>query len=196
MPANLPVIVREPRKVRGLTIRYPMFPTICDVLRCSSFLGAFRMLPRDCRIYGSNPRFVFTSATIANPQQHASTLIGAPLPPRDRSSHVSIPTTSQTPLTPTYGIDHVAVVDHDTSPHGEKLFVLWNPPFSYNRTPPGQGDPSGNGGGRGEDAERRKGAAQKRADRPSNPRGHNEDSTIGTPREVGCYLDKGDARGL
>jgi DEAD/DEAH box helicase domain-containing protein len=60
-----------------------------------------RRLRRIANHYGSDPTFVFTSATIGNPADLGAALIGAP----------------------------VAVVDRDTSPTGRKQWVLWNPPL-------------------------------------------------------------------
>jgi len=54
-----------------------------------------------CQLYGSNPRFICCSATIANPGEHAERLAGLPF----------------------------EVVDNDGSPHGGKDFVFWNPPI-------------------------------------------------------------------
>jgi hypothetical protein len=63
-----------------------------------------RRLQRLCqRVYHSLPLFVLTSATIANPQQHAQQLLG---------------------------VEGVAVIQGDGSPHGSKDFVLWNPPLT------------------------------------------------------------------
>ncbi|KAL6750271.1 hypothetical protein V8C86DRAFT_2817635, partial [Haematococcus lacustris] len=65
-----------------------------------------RRLRRLCRgLYGSDPLFAVTSATTANPLQHASRLIG--VPPED-----------------------ITLVDQDGSPAGPKHFVLWNPPLT------------------------------------------------------------------
>lgn len=58
-----------------------------------------RRLQRVCEHYGARPQFLSASATIANPGQLASRLIG-----RD-----------------------VEVIDQDGSPRGAKYFVLWNP---------------------------------------------------------------------
>ncbi len=60
-----------------------------------------RRLVRLCRLHGSSPRFVLSSATIANPEQHAEALTDQPF----------------------------QVVARDGSPSGEKEFVFWNPPF-------------------------------------------------------------------
>lgn len=58
-----------------------------------------RRLRRICAHYGSDPTFVFTSATIGTPGKLASDLCGKP----------------------------VVEVTDDGSPRGERLFVLWNP---------------------------------------------------------------------
>ncbi|MBT8197392.1 MAG: DEAD/DEAH box helicase, partial [Acidimicrobiia bacterium] len=58
-----------------------------------------RRLRRLAAHYGSDPTFVFTSATIGNPSELATDMIGAP----------------------------VSVIEHDSSPQGAKTFVLWNP---------------------------------------------------------------------
>ena len=52
-------------------------------------------------MYNSQPRFILSSATIANPSEHAERLTGLPF----------------------------TVVDNDGSPHGGKDFVFWNPPL-------------------------------------------------------------------
>ncbi|HEX9976533.1 MAG TPA: DEAD/DEAH box helicase, partial [Dehalococcoidales bacterium] len=67
----------------------------------SHVAGVLRRLRRLCRYYGANPRFICSSATIANPGEHAERLTGLPL----------------------------TVVDNDGSPHGAKDFVFWNPPL-------------------------------------------------------------------
>ena len=60
-----------------------------------------RRLRRLCRTYGSDPRFVLTSATIANAKVFAERLVGAPF----------------------------EVVDEDQAPRPERTVVLWNPPL-------------------------------------------------------------------
>ncbi|MFC1941596.1 DEAD/DEAH box helicase [Chloroflexota bacterium] len=60
-----------------------------------------RRLRRLCSLYGSNPQFIFSSATIANPGEHAEGLVGLPC----------------------------EVVNNDGSPRGRKDFVFWNPPL-------------------------------------------------------------------
>ena len=68
-----------------------------------------RRLRRCCsETYGSSPRFIVSSATAANPLEHARDLIGYhghDAPERDQ----------------------IAVVTNDGAPRGEKTFVLWNP---------------------------------------------------------------------
>ncbi len=58
-----------------------------------------RRLRRLCAYYGSNPTFVFTSATIGQPEALASELAGA----------------------------SVVLVDNDGSPRGERVVAIWNP---------------------------------------------------------------------
>ncbi len=60
-----------------------------------------RRLHRICAFYGNTPQFICCSATIANPGEHVARLAGV----------------------------EAVVVDDDGSPSGEKVFVLWNPPF-------------------------------------------------------------------
>ncbi len=63
--------------------------------------NVIRRLRRICAHYGSNPRFICCSATIANPEEHARNLVGLPF----------------------------KVISEDGSPHGEKYFAFWNPPI-------------------------------------------------------------------
>jgi DEAD/DEAH box helicase domain-containing protein len=67
----------------------------------SHVANVLRRLRRLCAFYGSNPQFICCSATIANPEEHAQNLVGLPF----------------------------EAVAEDGSPHGEKYFVFWNPPF-------------------------------------------------------------------
>jgi DEAD/DEAH box helicase domain-containing protein len=67
----------------------------------SHVANVLRRLRRICAFYGSSPRFICCSATIANPQEHAQNLVGLPF----------------------------AAVVEDGSPHGEKYFTFWNPPL-------------------------------------------------------------------
>jgi DEAD/DEAH box helicase domain-containing protein len=63
--------------------------------------NVIRRLRRVCRFYGSQPTFVATSATIANPGEHAERLIEAP----------------------------VTLITQDGAPQGIKHFVFYNPPL-------------------------------------------------------------------
>jgi superfamily II DNA helicase RecQ len=65
-----------------------------------------RRLRRASERYGARPRFIFTSATVANPEVHAAQLAGL-LPGK------------------------VALVSDDGSPCGAKDFVLWQPPLLH-----------------------------------------------------------------
>ena len=66
----------------------------------SNVANVIRRLTRICRHYGSNPQFICSSATIANPVELAERLTGVPM----------------------------TLIDNDGSPCGAKQFVLWNPP--------------------------------------------------------------------
>jgi DEAD/DEAH box helicase domain-containing protein len=66
----------------------------------SHMANVLRRLRRICRFHGSDPVFVCTSATIANPQELAERLIEAP----------------------------VTLIDQDGAPRGEKHIILYNPP--------------------------------------------------------------------
>ena len=67
----------------------------------SHVANVLRRLKRVCRFYGAQPQFILTSATIANPKDLAERLIENP----------------------------VTVIDQDGSPHGERHFLIYNPPF-------------------------------------------------------------------
>ena len=67
----------------------------------SHVANVLRRLRRLCRRYGSDPRFILCSATIANPGEFAMRLTGRP----------------------------ATAVDDDGSPYGGKRFVFWNPPL-------------------------------------------------------------------
>jgi len=67
----------------------------------SNVANVLRRLRRVCEHYGSDPQFICSSATIANPRELAERLVGQPFD----------------------------VVDEDGSPRGKKYFVLWNPPY-------------------------------------------------------------------
>jgi len=66
----------------------------------SHVANVLRRLRRVCRFYGTDPVFVFCSATIANPQALATQLLGEP----------------------------VAAITTSGAPQGEKHLLLWNPP--------------------------------------------------------------------
>lgn len=66
----------------------------------SHVANVFRRLRRICRFYGSEPTFVFCSATIANPDELASLLANAP----------------------------VTTIDQCGAPRGERRVLFWNPP--------------------------------------------------------------------
>ncbi|MCB2201730.1 DEAD/DEAH box helicase [bacterium] len=66
----------------------------------SHLANVIKRLMRICRFYGSNPRFICCSATIANPDDLASRIIGRTL----------------------------TLVNNNGAPSGEKHFVLYNPP--------------------------------------------------------------------
>ena len=67
----------------------------------SHVANVLRRLQRICRFYGSAPRFLCASATIANPRELAERLIEAP----------------------------VTRIDRDGAPQGEKHFLIYTPPL-------------------------------------------------------------------
>ncbi|MGQ9546235.1 MAG: DEAD/DEAH box helicase [Dehalococcoidia bacterium] len=67
----------------------------------SHVANVLRRLRRLCAFYDSDPQFICCSATIANPAEHAQNLVGLPF----------------------------QAIAEDGSPHGEKYFAFWNPPF-------------------------------------------------------------------
>jgi DEAD/DEAH box helicase domain-containing protein len=67
----------------------------------SHVANVLRRLRRLARAYGSEPRFVLTSATIANPRQLGEGLTGL----------------------------EMQLVDNDGAPHAEREIVMWNPPL-------------------------------------------------------------------
>ena len=66
----------------------------------SNLANLMRRFHRLCDHYGSRPRFVACSATIANPRELAEGLLGRP----------------------------VDLVDNDGAPRGRRTYVFWNPP--------------------------------------------------------------------
>ena len=79
---------------------------VCDEIHVyrgifgSNVANVLRRLRRICRHYGSTPRFIASSATIANPRELAEQLTGLPF----------------------------RLIADDGAPRGCKHFVLWNPP--------------------------------------------------------------------
>jgi DEAD/DEAH box helicase domain-containing protein len=67
----------------------------------SHVANVIRRLKRICRFYGSNPQFICTSATIANPKELAEALTG----------------------------ETVELIDNNGAPSGRKHFVFYNPPI-------------------------------------------------------------------
>ena len=66
----------------------------------SHVANVLRRLKRICRYYGSNPQFIFCSATIANPAELAERILGQP----------------------------VTLIDTNGAPRGKKHVILYNPP--------------------------------------------------------------------
>ena len=66
----------------------------------SHLANVIRRLKRICKFYGSNPRFICCSATIANPDELASGITG----------------------------EDVVLVDNNGAPMGKKHFIFYNPP--------------------------------------------------------------------
>jgi DEAD/DEAH box helicase domain-containing protein len=66
----------------------------------SHMANVIRRLLRVCQFYGARPVFIFCSATIANPAELASSLLGEP----------------------------VTAITESGAPQGEKHLLLWNPP--------------------------------------------------------------------
>lgn len=67
----------------------------------SHLANVIRRLKRVAGFYGTAPQFALTSATISNPLEHAENLIEAP----------------------------VEIIDSNGAPHGQRNFILYNPPF-------------------------------------------------------------------
>lgn len=70
----------------------------------SHMANLLRRLNRVCGLYGSDPQYICCTATIGNPVQHTSALIGK----------------------------EVSLVDSDGSGRGAQKFVFWNPPLYEN----------------------------------------------------------------
>lgn len=67
----------------------------------SHFANVLRRLKRICAVYGRQPQFIFTSATLANARELAEALAELP----------------------------VSLIDKDGSPHGQRNFYICNPPL-------------------------------------------------------------------
>lgn len=67
----------------------------------SHVANVLRRLKRVCAFYGAFPQFIMTSATIGNPRELAEALCESP----------------------------VTLIDKDGSEHGEKQFIIYNPPM-------------------------------------------------------------------
>jgi DEAD/DEAH box helicase domain-containing protein len=67
----------------------------------SHVANVMRRLLRICKFYGSNPQFILSSATIANPQELAERMTG---------------------------VSPIRLVDDNGAPQGPKTFVFYNPP--------------------------------------------------------------------
>ncbi len=67
----------------------------------SNLAMLLRRLLRICNFYHADPQIILSSATIANPQEHAKKLTGKDF----------------------------EIVSNDGSPRGKKSFIFWNPPF-------------------------------------------------------------------
>jgi len=63
-----------------------------------------RRLIRICNYYHADPHIILSSATIANPEEHAKKLTGK----------------------------NFEIISHDGAPRGKKSFLFWNPPFIDN----------------------------------------------------------------
>ncbi|MCL2642661.1 MAG: DEAD/DEAH box helicase [Candidatus Bathyarchaeota archaeon] len=68
----------------------------------SNVAMVIRRLLRICNYYHANPQIILSSATIANPEEHAKKLTGK----------------------------NFTIVSKDGSPRGKKSFIFWNPPFT------------------------------------------------------------------
>ncbi len=113
--ARAHLVLSNPDMVHsGILPHHPRWAKLCENLRyivideLHAYRGVFgshlcnvlRRLRRICRHYGSDPVFVCSSATIANPRELAERLTGQPF----------------------------EIVDESGAPRGEKFFVFVNPP--------------------------------------------------------------------
>lgn len=89
-----------------------------------------RRLRRLCHhLYGTDPTFIVSSATVANPREHAMELIG---------------------------LRAIKVVQQDGSPCGKKYFLLWDPPVYYTTKAPPKAQDTFQGNTHGKKKEREK----------------------------------------
>ena len=72
----------------------------------SHVANVIRRLKRIASFYGSKPRFILTSATIANPAEHGKAMTG----------------------------EDLVVIDRDGAPHGKRTTILYNPPIIHEET--------------------------------------------------------------
>ena len=72
----------------------------------SHVANVIRRQTRICNHYGVSPQFICCSATIANPKDHAESLVGQTM----------------------------TLIDNDGSPRGKRRFLFWNPPFREGST--------------------------------------------------------------
>ena len=72
----------------------------------SHVANVIRRLKRIARFYGTNPLFILTSATIANPSEHGKAIIG----------------------------DELISIHQDDAPHGPRTTLLYNPPIVHKET--------------------------------------------------------------
>ena len=72
----------------------------------SHVANVIRRLKRIAAFYGSHPRFILTSATIANPAEHGRALTG----------------------------EELDVIERDGAPHGKHTTILYNPPVVHQET--------------------------------------------------------------
>ncbi|XP_020277328.1 uncharacterized protein LOC109851548 [Asparagus officinalis] len=115
---NARLLITNPDMLHTSILPYhKKFERILSNLRCivideaHVFKGAFgchtalvlRRLRRICsHVYGSDPSFIFCTATSANPREHAMELAN---------------------------LETLELVQNDGSPSGQKYFLLWNPPL-------------------------------------------------------------------
>lgn len=87
-----------------------------------------RRLIRICLLYGARPQFIFCSATIANPADHASKLV--PLHCLTIGNNQGTINMNSGDESQRSHHNSLVVIDKDMegSPQGERVCVIWNPP--------------------------------------------------------------------